>query len=352
VPTATSGSSTTATTRSGASTAGVVSNFTDTGISAERHRSGPDGNLWFTNAGTGNSIGRITPAGVVSNFTDASLAHPTAIAAGPDGRLWFTNGTKSAGNIATDGTIVTFVAGAVSLADSIVAGPDVAMWLTNYGNSTVGRITMAGVVSHYLDVNTMSRPSGISVGPDGALWFTDQSTVGRGGGGFFHRRITSTTSKFVGDGVSQPAAPSRPERPLVHQPAEPVARSGDDRVRSALPTGLPFALAAGADGNLWFTSGEQVFPATNVIVRMTPSGVARSPIRHQRSRRHHGRRTASDSQQRVELDRADHAGGRCLVLRRHGHRTRSPSRPDRMATSGSKAWLTPASIGGSLRPGS
>ena len=54
--------------------------------------SGPDGNLWFTDAGTG-SIGTINPS------TDAITEYPVpytgtdpvAITAGPDGNVWFTD---------------------------------------------------------------------------------------------------------------------------------------------------------------------------------------------------------------------------------------------------------------------
>ena len=41
---------------------------------------GPDGALWFTNAGN-DSIGRITTNGVISNFTDPSIASPDGITA-------------------------------------------------------------------------------------------------------------------------------------------------------------------------------------------------------------------------------------------------------------------------------
>ena len=61
---------------------------------------GPDGALWFTNAG--NSIGRITTAGVVTNYTGTGISNPSGITAGPDGALWFTNsGNNSIGRITT-----------------------------------------------------------------------------------------------------------------------------------------------------------------------------------------------------------------------------------------------------------
>ena len=65
------------------------------GISAEGGpagiTAGPDGNLWFTEAGR-NRIGRITPAGVVTEFSAGISAKsvPGGITAGPDGNLWFT----------------------------------------------------------------------------------------------------------------------------------------------------------------------------------------------------------------------------------------------------------------------
>ena len=45
---------------------------------------GPDGNLWFTEAGV-NRIGMLTPAGVITEFGLATTsAMPNFITAGPD----------------------------------------------------------------------------------------------------------------------------------------------------------------------------------------------------------------------------------------------------------------------------
>ena len=58
--------------------------------------SGPDGNLWYTQAG--GNVGRITTAGVITQFpvpgtTTTSTSEPLGIAAGPANTLWFTQGT-------------------------------------------------------------------------------------------------------------------------------------------------------------------------------------------------------------------------------------------------------------------
>ena len=61
---------------------------------------GPDGNLWFTEAG---KIGRITTDGVVTEFL-SGLNFPAGIAAGSDGNLWFLEyGANRVWRLTTDG---------------------------------------------------------------------------------------------------------------------------------------------------------------------------------------------------------------------------------------------------------
>jgi streptogramin lyase len=49
---------------------------------------GPDGNLWFTEA---DKLGRITIDGAIDEFPVPTLdSSPKGIAAGPDGDVWFT----------------------------------------------------------------------------------------------------------------------------------------------------------------------------------------------------------------------------------------------------------------------
>ena len=85
-----------------ASGAGKVTHFTGSAINEPQGiAAGPDGALWFTNAGN-NTIGRITAAGKATSYPAASIAGPLGITAGPDGALWFTNYTgNSIGRITT-----------------------------------------------------------------------------------------------------------------------------------------------------------------------------------------------------------------------------------------------------------
>jgi hypothetical protein len=78
--------------------------FTSSLISGpEGITAGPDGALWFTNAGN-NTIGRITTSGVVTSYTGTGIDDPTSITAGPNGEgaLWFTNNSNN-----TTGRITT-----------------------------------------------------------------------------------------------------------------------------------------------------------------------------------------------------------------------------------------------------
>ena len=176
---------------------------------------GPDGALWFTNFAN-NSIGRITTAGVVTSYTGTGILHPLEIAAGPDGALWFTNfSDNTIGRITTAGAVTNFTDASINDPYGITAGPDGALWFTNFSNNSIGRITHrrrghqlhrrhdqgAGrdrgrsrrcVVVHQpgrrLDRTDHHRgcrhqlhrtehrhPTGITAGPDGALWFTNQT---------------------------------------------------------------------------------------------------------------------------------------------------------------------------------
>lgn len=148
---------------------------------------GPDGALWFTDdRGTGtqaDAVGRITTNGVVTEYPLPGLRDPTFITLGPDGALWFTEvlPTSSIGRVTTAGKITEYrgpgpTGGCGGGGGWIASGPDGALWFT--GDDRIGRITIAGVVTGFRDMNC-KFPAGITVGPDGALWFTEQSNIGR-----------------------------------------------------------------------------------------------------------------------------------------------------------------------------
>src|ERR1700722_1414596 len=58
---------------------------------------------------------------------------------------------------------------------SVTTGPDGALWFTEQSGNKIGRITTAGVITEFPVPTAGSSPWGITTGPDGALWFTEQS---------------------------------------------------------------------------------------------------------------------------------------------------------------------------------
>jgi virginiamycin B lyase len=126
----------------------------------------------------------------------------------------------------------------------ITTGPDGALWFTEEATSRIGRMTPAGVVTgefpvplatssplHCSDPSFVSPLDQITTGPDGALWFTQprDNKIGR---------ITAA-------GVLDP-----PNGFTVQ-----------------LPDTRPEGITVGPDGNLWFTTANAL-----LIGRITPAG--------------------------------------------------------------------------------
>ena len=142
---------------------------------------GPDGALWFTNA-YNNSIGRITTSGAVSNFTGPSISSPSGIAAGPDGALWFTNvSNNSIGRITTSGAVTNFTDSMHLGAVGHHAGPGRCAVVHQLPPTTRSVGSRRREWSRPTQDPSISGPSGIAAGPDGALWFTNMETnrIGR-----------------------------------------------------------------------------------------------------------------------------------------------------------------------------
>ena len=239
-----------------AAAAGTIKKFTvpTAGSAPNGIITGPDGALWFTEAGSGK-IGRVTTSGAITELTlvGGSAAgfgsHP--ITTGPDGTLWFVE--QSAGKIGrltTTGVLSQFILPGnihkdevIESAKSITAGPDGALWFTSQNKSPVtfsivsgqiGRITTSGTITEFTLPGggtrlTTPHPTDITTGPDGALWFTD-SNLGKIG------RITTRGSL----------------------------------TQFTTPQADPIGITTGPDGALWFTA--TFFPAAKVG-RVTTAGV-------------------------------------------------------------------------------
>ncbi len=168
--------------------------------------SGPDGNLWVTEYAitTGDtpylftwngSVAKVTTAGAESvyalpqqgfTFYNNTESPIDVFTTGPDGALWFTeyNG-EQVGRVTTSGAVTTVYN--TNFVNGITTGNDGALWLTqpsytsseeDSGVPALIRLTTAGATSTQdLNYTTFTNPNGITVGPDGALWFDDSAAA-------------------------------------------------------------------------------------------------------------------------------------------------------------------------------
>jgi len=234
---------------------------------------GPDGNLWFTESGTGK-IGRITVTGSITEFPIPTAdSSPIGITAGPDGRMWFTEASQGAGKIGaitTTGAFTEFSVPTISGQPyGIAAGPDGNLWFTEaspFGNK-IGRTTTTGSISEFVIPTAQSVPTGITAGPDGNLWFTE----------FHGNKIGRITTSGLISEFDIPTATSQPFVITVG-PDNNLwftenfgARTGKITTNGSLTElvspGEPRGITTGPDGNLWVTGEFQ-----NVIARITTDG--------------------------------------------------------------------------------
>lgn len=255
---------------------------------------GPDGNLWFADAGRRPAIGRVTPTGEITEFR-AGLdprSKPAVLVAGPDGNVWFTDvgPTPAIGRITPGGEVTEFSAGlnAWSSPSGIVLGADGNLWFdNNSATAAVGRITPQGAITEF-GPGPASGDSLLVLGPDGNIWFVADS--------FKTSAIARVTPSGAISGFDAGLSPgtlllgpltagldgnvwfaARGREAAIGR----ITSSGEiaefDRCLHQGPqyTG-PNSIAAGPDGNVWFTSATtRSLPSIGTppaIGRITPQG--------------------------------------------------------------------------------
>ena len=237
--------------------------------------SGPDGNLWFVEA-YGDRIGRITPAGVITEFlvptVDAGL---NDLVVGPDGNLWFTEiSGNQIGRMTTMGVVAEFLVTPETIwPEFITVGPDRNLWFTTSGVA-LGRITPAGVLTPFFlpfDLGSPVYPMEIVTGADGNLW----TGLWRS-----DARVTSLLRVTLEGATSELPLPGADNGGMVGLTVGPDGNLwftlSDNRVGRSTTQGeisyfyttqqytYPQGITAGPDGNIWFTA-----TAGNLIGRIS-----------------------------------------------------------------------------------
>ena len=114
---------------------------------------------------------------------------------------------------------------AASRPSAITTGPDGALWFTESVSGKIGRITTDGKITEFALPNPHAQPWGITTGPDGALWFTEASCIREPG-----------SRCIVGNKIGRITTTG-----LVTEFTIPSDGSG------------PHSITTGPDGALWFT---------------------------------------------------------------------------------------------------
>jgi virginiamycin B lyase len=242
----------------------LAAGFQPTAIAA-----GPDAAVWFGefSPGVAAKIGRITPTG---SITETSIAgYSLGIVTGPDLNMWFTEaGGSQIGTIATmgfnKGTIVAEIpTPTYGEPWGIVAGAD-RLWFTNQTVNSIWNITAATrAFSAGVTVPTAGGgPAGITMSADGNLWFTESAAIGR--------LIPSTgvITEFAGH-VPYSITKGPDGNIWVAEQGQKVGRvntvTGVFTAFTVPNEGLGGGIVTGPDGNLWYTEANQ-------IARMTTTG--------------------------------------------------------------------------------
>jgi len=172
-------------------TSGSITEYGSTSGSPTVIALGPDGNIWFGDyLGMGLSVGYITPTGSITEYS-IGIPYPVlGITAGPDGNIWFTSRTHVY-SMTTSGTITgTYFS---HFTGPIILGPDGNLWYAD-NSSEIATITPLGAITYYTGLTDPA--TGITVGSNGTLWFTESS-------GNLLGRITTNGAFTEYSGISQ-----------------------------------------------------------------------------------------------------------------------------------------------------
>jgi streptogramin lyase len=226
---------------------------------------GGDGNLWFAEE-IGSKIGRITPGAKPTIKEFQGAGQPEGITF-HNGELWLAEfGGSRIGTMTVNGTLAEqFFMGftGIPMPFGITSGPDGNVWFTEdrFPDAGIARITEDGKITEFkAGLPAHSDPAGITTGPDGNLWFAEEHNNAVG-------KITPDgviTMFTLGDQVGSGPAD------VVVGPDKNIWFTGYDgssgryigRITPVTGvitryakgvTGGPFDIALGPDGNLWFT---------------------------------------------------------------------------------------------------
>ena len=257
---------------------------------------GPDGKVWFVE-NRNSKVGRVNPTTrKIEEFSDGVTAgsDPTDITLGGDGNLWFAEEIGSRIGRITPGTKPTIKEFQGAGQPEGITFHNGELWIAEFGGSRIGTMTVNGTLAEqfFMGFTGIPEPYGITPGPDGNVWFTEDRFPDAG-----IARITEdgkiTEFKAGLPAHSDPAGiTTGPDNNLwfADEDADAVGKVTPDGVITEFKLGDvmgagPADVVVGPDNNIWFTgydgsSGRyigRITPVGGVITRYT-KGVSGGPF--------------------------------------------------------------------------
>jgi streptogramin lyase len=165
----------------------------------------------------------------------------------------------------------------------IAVGGDGNLWFTEIDGNKIGRITTSGTITEFALPTANGAPADITAGPDGALWFTEE----------FGNKIGRITTAGATTEFAIPTAMSDAQSIVtgadgnlwfIEETGDQIGRVSTSGVVTEFPIsdaiGLEF-VARGPDGNVWFTesSGLQIDWVTpSGVITALPTPAGSSPV--------------------------------------------------------------------------
>ena len=250
--------------------------YTPSGGNLQGITPGPNGLVWFTGEGVdeGSAVGKSTTESDMQEYPLPGYGDATSVAEGW-GHLWVTLLPAVIGRFSTGGDFTAFpipnvFGGTHSNPYSITKGPDDALWfIANDSGRHIVRVDSTGKMQGYrLPVG--SRSQWLTLGSDGALWFTDvgANKIGRmtATGGVTEFSVPTPNAGLTG--ICQGPGGKLWFLEDAANKVGAVTTSGSFREYNIpTPYSGAFGIVAGPDGALWFTEG-----AVGKIGRITTSG--------------------------------------------------------------------------------
>jgi virginiamycin B lyase len=132
------------------------------------------GTIWFTEQA--NRVGHISPQGTITGIAlpGRKPLGVAGIAATADGSAWL---TEAAANrivhVTAKGTIQQFTVPTPHAGLGAIAVSTSGAWFVEQRANKIGVVTPGGQVVEYRIPTPSSKPAGLTIAPDGAVWFTE-----------------------------------------------------------------------------------------------------------------------------------------------------------------------------------